>query len=174
MSTTSLGLFYNSYDLSSKAFCLAWFLATSWYLTINMTRSKIRNYFRIQTNFENANHIQIQKQRKVIQMMSNDNTHPLKKIENTMRQLFGFDVLVKTVPVMKNNQHRYFEFQSTRYNFNHVKFLPAVIDISLNPKDLLNMDAGLDDITAQSRLETLGPNFIEVKVPGFFKAFWQE
>lgn len=174
MSSTSLGLFYNSYDLSSKAFCLAWFFATSWYLTLNIIRSKIRNYFRIQTNFESADHIQIEKPRKVIQMMSNGDTHPLKKLENLLRDLFGFDKLVMTVPVMKNNQRRYFEFQSTRYNFEHNKFLPAVINISLNPEDLLKMNAGLDNISAQSRLETLGPNFIEVKVPGFFKAFWQE
>lgn len=174
MSPTSLGLFYNSYDLSSKAFCLAWFFATSWYLILNMTRSKIRNYFRVRTTFETADHVQIEKQRKVIQMMSSNNTHPLKKLENFLRESFGFDVLVMTVPVMKNNQHRYFEFQSTRYNFKQTRFQPAVIDISLNPKDLLKMNAGLNDITAQSRLETLGPNFIEVKVPGFLKAFWQE
>lgn len=172
MSPTSLGLFYNSYDLSSKAFCLAWILATSWYLILNMTRSKIRNYFRIRTTFETAHYIQIEKSRKIIQMTSND--HPLKKLENFIRSCFGFDVLVMTVPVMKNKHHCYFEFQSTRYNLIQSKFLPAVIHISLDPKDLLNMHQGLTDTVAQSRLETLGPNFIEVKVPSFLKAFWQE
>jgi hypothetical protein len=180
VSGVPFGLFYNSYDLSSKAFCLAWFLATSWYLTTNITRSKIRNYFRIQTSFDKATHIQIEKERKVIQMMSQDgdssSTQALKKLENVTRQLLGFDVLVKTVPVLENNQHRYFEFQSTRYNFDLMthSFKPAIIDISLNPSDLLKMDRGLGSQTAQSRLETLGPNFIQVKVPSFLKAFWQE
>lgn len=100
----------------------------------------------------------------------------LKKLENITRQLLGFDMLVKTVPVLKNEQHRYFEFQSTRYNYDLTTntFKPAIIDISMNPSDLLKMNAGLDNQTAQSRLETLGPNFIQVKVPTFIKAFWQE
>ncbi|GAA5816760.1 hypothetical protein MFLAVUS_010292 [Mucor flavus] len=174
---SSLGLFYNSYDLSSKAFCLAWFLATSWYLTINITRTKIRNHFRIRTSFKKSNYIQITKPRKVIQMLNNDqsDSNSLKKLEATIRKAWGFDVLVKTVPVVKNSKsHRYFEFQSTRYNLKQNVFQPATVEMSMKPNDLLNSSHGLDSRTAASRLETLGPNFIEVKVPSFLKAFWEE
>ena len=176
MNGTEFGMFYNSYDLSSKAFCLVWFLSTSWYLIINITRAKLRNYFRIQTTFNKAQYVQIEKNRNVIQVMESEGKHRFKVVEDLTRHLLGFDMLVKTVAVMENNQHRYFEFQSTRYSLDPSTnaFKPAFINISMDRKDLLGMEAGLDDETAQNRLETLGPNFIQVRVPNFIKAFWQE
>lgn len=141
-----------------------------------MTRSKIRNHFRIRTSFQKADYIQITKPRKVIEMLSSDqNDSPFRRIETYLRKACGFDVLVKTVPVMKNSQKDpYFEFQSTRYNFDQTRFQPANIEMSMNAKDLINASGGLDNRTARLRLETLGPNFIEVKVPSFLKAFWEE
>lgn len=90
------------------------------------------------------------------------------------RQLLGFDKLVKTVAVKENHQHRYFEFQSTRYTLEEHMFRPAVIEMSTDRKVLLGMENGLDNNTAQKRLDTVGPNFIQVKVPSFIQAFWEE
>ncbi len=172
---TPFGLFFNSYDLSSKVFCLVWFFSTSWYLTINLARTKIQNHFRILTSFDKADHIQIEKERKVMHMMNaNEGPHRLKVIENVTRHLLGFDKLVKTVPVMENKQHRYFEFQSTRYTLSGHQFKPAQVDMSTDKNVLVAMEHGLDSDTARKRLETLGPNFIQVIVPSFFKAFWEE
>jgi hypothetical protein len=183
---TPFGLFYNSYDLSSKAFCLAWILATSWYLTINIARSKIQNYFRIRTPFDQADYIQIKKPRKVIQMHSNQSSNgrsglmpALASLESIMRQLLGFDMLTTTVPVNKTDTgHCYFEFQSTRYHLDpHTQtFKPAVIAdfFSMYPRDLIDMSEGLESGLAKARLQTLGPNFIEVLVPSFIHAFWEE
>lgn len=179
---TPFGLFYNSYDLSSKAFCVAWFLSTSWYLFINISRTKIKNYFRIETTFAKADFIQIRKPRRVIQMKSesaNSIIMPaLLKFENMARQLFGFDTLTTTVPVIKSDGQRYFEFQSTRYHFDEIKQVFEPVDIkkffSMKPQDLINMNQGLDSDTTQVRLQALGSNFIEVKVPSFFQALWEE
>ncbi|OAD04089.1 hypothetical protein MUCCIDRAFT_82030 [Mucor lusitanicus CBS 277.49] len=182
---TPFGLFYNSYDLSSKAFCVAWFLSTSWYLFINIARSKIKNYFRIETTFANADFIQIRKPRRVIQMKS-ESEHSmimpaLLKFEDMTRHILGFDTLTTTVPVVKldnQQQQRYFEFQSTRYHYEATTQTFEPVDInsffSMKPRDLITMKQGLDDATAQSRLQALGPNFIEVKVPTFLQALWDE
>lgn len=181
------GLFYNSYDLSSKAFCLAWLLATSWYLTINIARSKIQNYFRIRTSFDQADYIQIKKSRKVIQMHSSQGSNDkggglmpaLASLETIMRQLLGFDMLTTTVPVKKTDTgHCYFEFQSTRYHLDQQTqtFKPAAVAdfFRMHPQNLINMSQGLESNVALSRLQTLGPNFIEVLVPTFIRAFWEE
>ncbi|GAN01913.1 P-type ATPase (P-ATPase) Superfamily [Mucor ambiguus] len=180
---TPFGLFYNSYDLSSKAFCVAWFLSTSWYLIINIARTKIRNYFRIETTFANADFIQIRKPRHVIQMKS-ESEHSvimpaLSKFENTTRQLLGFDTLTTTVPIVKlDDQQRYFEFQSTRYHYEATTQTFEPVDIkkffSMKSQDLITMKQGLDDATTQTRLQALGSNFIEVKVPSFLQALWEE
>lgn len=176
------GLFYDSYELSSKAFCLAWFLATSWYLAINVMRTKIRNHFRIQTSLDQCHHVEIQRPRKVIKMLSDENEsrgiqQRLASLEFLLREILGFDTLTKTVSVQRDSQgNKYFEFQSTRYTFNtHLnQFTPAVVQISLNPEDLLGMAVGLDSETAKQRLELIGPNFIKVQVPSFLEACWQE
>ncbi|KAK4515331.1 AdoMet-homocysteine methyltransferase [Mucor velutinosus] len=180
---TPFGLFYNSYDLSSKAFCVAWFLSTSWYLFINIARTKIKNYFRIETTFANADFIQIRKPRRVIQMKSESERSvimpALSKFESMTRQLLGFDTLTTTVPVVKlDDQQRYFEFQSTRYHYEATTQTFEPVDIkkffSMKPQDLVTMKKGLDDATTQTRLQSLGPNFIEVKVPSFLQALWEE
>jgi cation-transporting ATPase 13A3/4/5 len=179
---TPFGLFYNSYDLSSKAFCVAWFLSTSWYLFINISRTKIKNYFRIETTFAKADFIQIRKPRRVIQMKSESVDSiimpTLLKFENMTRQLLGFDTLTTTVPVIKSDEKSYFEFQSTRYHFDEIKQVFEPVDIknffSMKPQDLIKMNQGLDSKTSQIRLQLLGPNFIEVKVPSFLQALWEE
>ncbi|KAG0829246.1 hypothetical protein G6F19_007837 [Rhizopus arrhizus] len=177
---TPFGLFYDSYDLSSKAFCLAWFLSTSWYLAINLLRSKIRDHFRILTDLDRCSHVQVQKQRKVIRILHDqisDRRRPLAVLEHVVRQLLGLDTLTKTVSVQVDSQgHRYFEFQSTRYTLDFAlrRFVPAVVDMSRRQVDLVRMDQGLDSMTARRRLELIGPNFIEVRVPSFLEACWQE
>lgn len=107
-------------------------------------------------------------------MMNDKERGALKYVEDMTRHLLGFDKLVKTVAVKENHQHRYFEFQSTRYTLDDHLFRPAVVEMSMDRKVLLEMENGLDDETAQKRLETLGPNFIQVKVPKFLQAFWEE
>ncbi|KAI8973640.1 hypothetical protein BDF20DRAFT_907125 [Mycotypha africana] len=44
----------------------------------------------------------------------------------------------------------------------------------MHPDHLLEMKNGLDSQTAAARLEALGPNFIEVTVPTFLHALWEE
>ncbi|OBZ88831.1 putative cation-transporting ATPase 13A3 [Choanephora cucurbitarum] len=180
---TPFGLFYNSYDLSSKAFCLAWFLATSWYLFINIARTKIRNHFRIAVPFSQANYIRIKKPRKVIQMKNESYqqqglTSLLGHFEDVVRQWLGFDALVVTVPVLYLQDTKYFEFQSTRYYFDGAtqQFQPVNINtfFSWHPQALLEMHQGLDESIASARVNILGPNFIDVNVPSFFKALWEE
>ncbi|RCI04952.1 hypothetical protein CU098_012269, partial [Rhizopus stolonifer] len=177
------GLFYNSYDLSSKAFCLAWFLATSWYLFINVARSKIQNYFRIAVPFEQADYIEIKKPRRVIQMKHEASEqhglmHFLAFLETGTRQLLGFDTLTMTVPIIRCSNEKYFEFQSTRYHFDLARqsFQPVNVNafFSWHPQDLVQMDQGLEETVATSRLDIVGPNFIAVNVPSFPKALWQE
>ncbi|CEP13878.1 hypothetical protein [Parasitella parasitica] len=179
---TPFGLFYNSYDLSSKAFCVAWMLSTSWYLFVNIFRTKIKNHFRIETGFAQADFVQINKPRRVVQMKSQGTDGiimpALSKCENMTRQLLGFDTLTTTVPVVKSDDQHYFEFQSTRYHYDirQQKFQPVDVEklFSMKPHDLVKMDQGLDSSTAQARLQSLGPNFIQVRVPSFAQALWEE
>ncbi|KAI8379410.1 uncharacterized protein BYT42DRAFT_568700 [Radiomyces spectabilis] len=177
------GLFYDSYDLSSKAFCLIWFLSTAWYLVLNLLRSKLRNFFRIRHSLDVATVVQIEKPRQVLHMLNagGSDASPalqrLQSIESAIRRHLKFDMFIVTSPVHRTTlKHRYFEFQSTRYMFNTrlCTFEPSSIDLGTDPAHLLKMQAGLSMETANERMEMLGPNFIAVQVPHFVQALWEE
>ncbi|CAO3610518.1 unnamed protein product [Cunninghamella echinulata] len=188
-------LTYQTYDLSSKAFCVLWFLSTSWYLGLNLVRDKVFNFFRLRTTLENAQYIQIESPRTVIQMLQEKNntvtntntavTHTsilyniikqLQIFEKKIRSLLGFDVFVSTVQVntFSTDQRRYFEYQSKRYVFKDGNFYPISIQLGNNIAQLLSYGDGLTSKVAEDRLELIGPNFIAVHVPNFLHALWQE
>jgi cation-transporting ATPase 13A3/4/5 len=153
-----------------------WILATAWYLVLNIYRDKIKNHFRTPTTMEQCDYIMIEKRRNVIQMNTDNSTlmEGVAWLERFARRWFDLDHLVKTVPVQKNgNGDRYFEFQSTRYTCVDGRFEPAVIDMSMKVDKLREMN-GLSQSVAACRLEQMGPNFIQVVVPGFFSALWEE
>ncbi|KAI8089682.1 uncharacterized protein BX664DRAFT_333638 [Halteromyces radiatus] len=178
-------LTYNSYDLSSKALCLFWFLSTSWYLILNLCRDKVINFFRLRQSLDKATYIQVETPRQVIQMLQKGNTNndtpfsilsKLQSLEIRLRTTLGFDVFVDTLKINTSveNNRRYFEFQSTRYIYHEGTFLPASIQLGSNVTELLSMAHGLSTKEALKRLEVIGPNFIAVNVPSFIGALWQE
>ncbi|KAG0192904.1 hypothetical protein DFQ28_007247 [Apophysomyces sp. BC1034] len=179
----AFSLTYESYNLSSKAFCVLWFLATSWYLAINLVRTKLRNFFRLRQTLEHAQYVQIEKERQVLQMLVDDShetsgiLNHVQRAEIYIRKMLGLDVLISTVPVRKTSAgHRYIEFESTRYMYStHTDtFEPSAVCLGVDATVLLGMSSGLTTTEAERRQEILGPNFIAVHVPNFIIALWQE
>ncbi|KAI9032500.1 hypothetical protein CLU79DRAFT_714825 [Phycomyces nitens] len=177
------GLTYASYDLSSKAFCLLWFLSTSWYLTINVVRSRIRNFFRLRHHIKTAPFIQIEQSRKSLDMFTlesmplNSILARVQKLDALIKSSFGLNYRVSTVPVLWTAMnYPFFEFQSMRYIWNDMlaSFEPATIPLPTNPPTLLAMALGLSEEEASRRLEIVGQNFIAVAIPSFVEALWQE
>ncbi|KAF7724794.1 hypothetical protein EC973_000751 [Apophysomyces ossiformis] len=180
---TAFILTYGSYDLSSKAFCVLWFLATSWYLALNLIRSKLRNFFRVRQTLDYAQYVQIEKQRRVHKLLVDDDLQAsgilrhVQEIEAWIRKTLGMDVLISTVPVETTSAgQRYIEFESTRYTYSSEAgtFEPSVIVLGTDVAALLRMKEGLTTVEANQRREILGPNFIAVHVPNFVVALWQE
>lgn len=179
--------------MSSKAFCVLWFLSTSWYLGLNLVRDRVVNFFRLCTTLEKAHYIQIESPRTVIQMLQenessiNSNSSKfalstatilknIQQFEKNVKSLLGFDVFVNTVKVktFSTDQRRYFEYQSKRYVFKDGNFYPVSIQLSDQVAELLSYSGGLTSKEAENRLELIGPNFIAVHVPNFVHALWQE
>lgn len=173
------GVFLDSYPLSSKVFCGTWFFATSWLLAINLTKSRIRNFYRIRVLPEYAQVVQIEKKREVVVLL--DDHSPflarIRHVEDTIREALGFDYIVSTSPILLSSQgYRYFEFQCARYVYNQEthRFEPFKYNLGTEHQSLLKQQHGLTSEEASNRLEMIGPNFVLVKVPNFAWAMWQE
>lgn len=171
---------YDSYPLSSKAFCVLWFLSTAWYLILNLFRAKLINFFRLRHCLESAHYIQIETPRKVLQMLQEGNNEGglvsyIQALETQLRATLGFNVFVATVKIQTSlDGRRFFEFQSTRYTYQNGTFQPATLSLGTDVAQLLAMAHGLSSKEALDRLEWIGPNFIAVHVPHFAEALWQE
>src|SRR4051812_1693295 len=90
-------LFSGSSILSEKVFCVIWFGSTSWFLFINLTKARFRNFFRIRGEAETAKFFQIEKRREVVFLL--DDHSPLldsvRVVETIVRRLFNFGRLEK-------------------------------------------------------------------------------
>lgn len=137
-------------------------------------RSRLRNFFRIRQPLDKAQYIQVERLRRV-QLL--DTTYSRSVIldhvlraEARLRRMLGLDYIVVTLPVKKSDTNRrYFEYHSARYIYqtetNTFEQLPISVSLS---------SQGLSTQEAQERMDLVGPNVIDVHVPSFLKAMWEE
>ncbi|KAI8803941.1 hypothetical protein BJ742DRAFT_826606 [Cladochytrium replicatum] len=99
--------------------------------------------------------------------------------EDELRGLLGFKSFISTENVQiipSNPPTRYIEHQSSRYvlDAESKTFAPFVYDLGKTNGEILQKATGLVQLEAQKRLLFIGQNFIEVNVPPFPLALWNE
>lgn len=98
-------------------------------------------------------------------------------LEHTAKHLVGLDVVVTVAPLQKTSTGtKYFIYQCTRYVY-HPKtelFSPHQFHLGDTNAELASLTKGLTAEEATAKEELIGPNFIEVYVPNFLIAMFQE
>ncbi|KAJ1968921.1 hypothetical protein IWQ62_000946, partial [Dispira parvispora] len=169
-------------QLSSRIFVVVWHLAAVWFVVLNMSESRFRNFFRLPSIAREAQYVAIAQSKEeviVIQSPSRWLTR-LREWENWLYRKVGQSVLITAAKVHQTpTGHRYFEYQCTRYVYqagteSTGAFLPYEIKLGTTHKDLLALASGLTTTEAVNRAGLVGPNFIQVKAPSFFRALLEE
>ncbi|GAN11385.1 P-type ATPase (P-ATPase) Superfamily [Mucor ambiguus] len=168
-----------SSDASSKIFCAVWHIAAAWFATIMLFRSRIQNYFRIESHLHTCPFVQVERQQDETVFLEDDNKwiSQIREIEQRVTKRFGINIVVETCPVhLTSNGLRYFEYQCMRYVYNSLKrkFEPYKFNLGTTNAQLRSWSGGNSTKEAVYRQELLGSNIIPVYVPSIPWAIVQE
>ncbi|KAJ2882775.1 hypothetical protein FB639_002316, partial [Coemansia asiatica] len=170
----------NSSFLELATFLILWAICFVILIALFALKPHLRNYFRIQTLPSQGQFICIERTLHEIKMLIDESTWIQKQVNrltDALVVLLSRDREYTTCPVSRTTQGRqYFTYQCTRYVYDTdmQQYSPFEFDLGTSNRSLLAHGEGLTSEEAAFRLELVGPNFIEVKVPGVFAAFVRE
>ncbi|KAI0224603.1 hypothetical protein L0F63_006748, partial [Massospora cicadina] len=172
------GIALESYTNSSGMFIGVWISATTWYVTLAVFKSRVRNWFRIATFPLEAHHLQIEREIFPTLLLADGSAilQTVREFETSIKRLLGLNIRTTTVPLLVNKAGvRYFTYQCQRFVHRSKvgRFLPERFHVS-DGAQMLKLDGGLSTEEAAARLELAGENLIQVSVPSFAKAFAEE
>ncbi|KAJ1923575.1 hypothetical protein IWQ60_005800 [Tieghemiomyces parasiticus] len=173
-------VFANS-QLSSRVFVVVWHLAVVWFLAMNLTETRFRNFFRQPCPLEEATFVQIAQPKDQVTVMESRSRwlRELRHWEARLKRVLGHAVLITTAPVCRTASGcRYFEHQCTRYVYQtepHLQcFQPFDLSVAATHTELHEQAGGITQAIAEARQDLIGPNFIYVPVPSFPRAVLNE
>ncbi|KAJ1984505.1 hypothetical protein H4R33_004357 [Dimargaris cristalligena] len=175
----AFALTHQTSALSSQLFIISWYLMVAWFITLNITRHRLRNFFRIQTRPAEGHFIQVEQQLAPLILLDDNSVilRHIRRIETSIKSLVGWHVHVTTTRIEKTaHGRRYFTYQCTRYVYDsvHGRFAPFGFQVGTTGAELLKQQSGILQGEADRRIELLGSNFITVVVPSLFNAILQE
>ncbi|RKP40173.1 LOW QUALITY PROTEIN: hypothetical protein BJ085DRAFT_43494 [Dimargaris cristalligena] len=175
----AFALTHQTSALSSQLFIISWYLMVAWFITLNITRHRLRNFFRIQTRPAEGHFIQVEQQLAPLILLDDNSVilRHIRRIETSIKSLVGWHVHVTTTRIEKTaHGRRYFTYQCTRYVYDsvHGRFAPFGFQVGTTGAELLKQQSGILQGEADRRIELLGSNFITVAVPSLFNAILQE
>ncbi|KAJ2801361.1 hypothetical protein H4R21_002818, partial [Coemansia helicoidea] len=173
---------YAYYDstLEAQTFIVMWCLFVFLAVTVNATRFRLRNFFRIKTLPQDGGFVCVEHRIEPEIMLAGQKSYLVDAMAyatGLFKQFLGWDWAVTTCPLHKTATGRtYFAYQCTRFVFDEAarQFAPFAFDLGAKNSDYTAKAGGLTTAEADERGELIGPNFIHVNVPNWFMAFVRE
>ncbi|KAJ1877768.1 hypothetical protein LPJ57_003776, partial [Coemansia sp. RSA 486] len=173
-------LSYENSKLGLATFLILWAIYFIVLVILFVLKPHLRNYFRVQTLPAQGQFICVERTLHEIKMLIDESNWIQKQVNrltDALVILLSRDREYTTCPVSRTTQGRhYFTYQCTRYVYDDdmQQYSPFDFELGTSNNELLDRGEGLTSEEAAFRLELIGPNFIEVKVPGVFGAFARE
>lgn len=150
-------------------FISLWAFSAVWYAVIVSWQSKLRNFFRLRVPLKHSTSVHLFKPDET-EIMLQDRSGVSEFVQKIERKLMpqhrrGFE---QTVPVHETlSGSKVLEFQHLRYYYDEQtdRFVPGVVSIGQTYSDLRAESQGLSTAMQLQRLDTVGPNRIEIEMP---------
>ncbi|KAJ2827433.1 hypothetical protein IWW50_001891, partial [Coemansia erecta] len=173
-------LAFESDYLLLATFLVLWGISFIICVGLLILKPHLRNYFRILTlpaNSEYVCAVRPLKEIKVMEEQPNWMQHRINTFVERLGARLSRDKEYTTCPIERTSEGRaYFTYQCTRYVLDEQtkQYAPYEFDLGTSHRGLIDQASGLSSTDAAYRLELVGPNFIEVKVPNILGAFVRE
>ncbi|KAJ1726975.1 hypothetical protein LPJ61_004837, partial [Coemansia biformis] len=173
-------LAYGSSYLELATFLVVWGIFFVLLVALYILKPHLRNYFRVQTLPAKGAFVCVTRPLREVRMLA-DNVnwlqHGINVLTAWLRVALSRDKEFTTCPVERTSKGRaFFTYQCTRYVLDEqaLQFAPFEFDLGTCHSALVAQAGGLSAAEAAYRLELVGPNFVEVRVPGLYRAFVRE
>ncbi|KAJ2495666.1 hypothetical protein GGH96_006306, partial [Coemansia sp. RSA 1972] len=173
-------LAFESDYLLLATFLILWGISFIICISLFILKPYLRNYFRLLTLPADGEYVCAVRplvEIKVMQEKPNKLQHKINMFAERLRIRLGRDKEYTTCLIEKTSEGRiYFTYQCTRYVLDEQtqQYAPYEFDLGTSHRRLVEQAGGLTGAEVAYRLELVGPNFIEVKVPNIFAAFARE
>jgi cation-transporting ATPase 13A3/4/5 len=177
---TSYAMFRGFAIVQSSTFMGQWYIFFIWFACVAIFRYRLPNFFRIRCNYGEGQYVQVERQEPALIFLEDQSDKLMdlvRKFEEFAKHMAGLDVMVTNAPLRyTSGGTKYFVYQCTRYVYHPETelFSPHQFHLGDTNAELAILNNGLSSQEAASREELIGPNFIEVYVPNFVFAMFQE
>ncbi|CAO0791257.1 unnamed protein product [Mucor circinelloides] len=167
-------------EIQASTFMGMWYIFFFWFAALTIFRFRLPNFFRIRCSYAQGQYVQVERKEPALIFLE-DQADKLMEfvryLEMTAKRIAGMDVVVTNAPLkFTSSGTKYFIYQCTRYVYHPETelFSPHQFHLGETNAELASITQGLTTEEAQKREELIGPNFIEVYVPNFVVAMFQE
>ncbi|ORX65480.1 hypothetical protein DL89DRAFT_325643 [Linderina pennispora] len=173
-------LAYKDDYLELATFLIVWGLSFLFLIVLYILKPHLRNFFRVQTLPATGQYVCVVRpvhEVKLVAEQPNVLQEAINRITERLSIVMSQDRTYTTCPVERTSEGRiYFTYQCTRYVFDDQigQYAPFDFDLGTTNRGLISQAGGLSSEDALYRSELVGPNFIQVEVPGVFMAFVRE
>ncbi|KAH7488979.1 Polyamine-transporting ATPase 13A2 [Phytophthora ramorum] len=154
---------------NALVFIVVWVITCFWFVVIVAMQDRIFNFFRLRVPLDNC---------EFVYMLKRDDTEVLladrsgvsdyvAKVEAFFASKGKLSGYRATVPVMQVDGLRIVEFQHLRYVYeeSEQRFVPGAVALGRTYEDMQHESSGLSDSEAKHRINTVGPNSVDVEMP---------
>ncbi|KAI7873218.1 uncharacterized protein EV154DRAFT_100788 [Mucor mucedo] len=177
---TDFLLFRGFSEIQASTFIAMWYIFFFWFASLTIFRFRLPNFFRIRCSYGQGEYVQVEKNETALILLQGQSDKVMdfvRYLETTAKRIAGMDVIVTNAPLKSTSSGtKYFIYQCTRYVYQPETeiFSPHQIHLGDTNAELAKLNQGLSTEEARLRQELIGPNFIEVYVPNFSRALFQE
>ena len=155
-----------------SVFITLWFLTAFWLMAIVILQKRLRNFFRRQAPLASCTYVHLFKP-DATEVMLADRSGISDWVARWERRVLpkmarGFE---QTVPVhLTDRGSRTLEFQHLRYSYcdRQRKFVPGMVALGRSYADLRVEASGLTQAMYKERMDRVGPNTIEIRMPSWW------
>ncbi|GAA5815595.1 hypothetical protein MFLAVUS_009107 [Mucor flavus] len=173
-------LFRGFSEIQASTFIALWYIFFIWFAGLTTFRFRLPNFFRIRCSYGKGEYVQVERKEEAIILLQDQSNRVMdfvRELEKRGKHIAGMDVVVTNVPLKKTSSGtKYFVYQCTRFVYHPETeiFTPHQFHLGDTVGELAALTQGLTSEEASLRRELIGPNFIEVYVPNFIVALFQE
>ncbi|GMF15987.1 unnamed protein product [Phytophthora lilii] len=162
-------LLFDVTEDNALVFIVVWIVTCVWFVIIVANQDRIYNFFRLRVPLDKC---------QFVYMLKRDDTEVLladrsgvsdfvAKVENFFASKGKLSGYRTTMPVVEVDGLRIVEFQHLRYVYEETeqRFVPGAVALGRTYDDMQNEASGLSDTEAKHRINTVGPNSVDVEMP---------
>ncbi|KAI9918223.1 hypothetical protein PsorP6_011522 [Peronosclerospora sorghi] len=170
-------LFDESQD-NALVFIIVWVITTVWFVVIVSMQDRIFNFFRLRVPLDQCEYVYMLKRDETEVLLTDRSgvSDFVAKVENFFASKGKLSGYSTTVPVVEVDDVRTVTFQHFRYVYEEAekRFVPGAVALGRTYEDIHEETCGLSDSEARHRINTVGPNAVDVEMPSLPVSIAQE